>query len=92
MDIEIIFDPNKDRRNIDKHGISLSSIVDIDWPLAVTREDDRVDYGEHRYRIFAPLDGILHTAVVVWRKGTMRGISLRQANKKERKWYEEEIG
>jgi uncharacterized DUF497 family protein len=44
MDIE--FDPEKDRRNIAKHGVSLALAVDLEWSLAWVWEDTREAYQE----------------------------------------------
>ena len=53
----------------------------------LTVEDDRRDYGENRYITIGLLDGAM--VVLVWtpRDGTLRVISMRKANERERRLY-----
>ena len=44
----IQFDPAKDAKNIDKHGVSLAAAEGFEWEQAVTWPDRRRDYGEDR--------------------------------------------
>ncbi len=50
--------------------------------------DARKDYGESRLRIFAPIEGRLCSATYTMRGKVIRVISLRKANKRERRSYE----
>lgn len=43
-----IYDPDKDRLNQDKHGVSLALAISLEWDLLLVREDDRAAYGEPR--------------------------------------------
>ena len=54
-------------------------------------EDDRRIYAENRVRVLAPMDGRLYVAVFTMRGDNFRVISLRKANKRERKLYDQEI-
>jgi uncharacterized DUF497 family protein len=60
----------------------------LDWDRAVAIPDDRHDYGEERAKVLATLDGVLHIAIVTTRGDDMRVISLRRANRAERRIYE----
>ena len=86
MDVE--FDGEKDRSNGDKHGISLARAAEMDVDTALVAPDDRLDYGEPRYVALGMIDGRLHSLVFTMRGETMRAISLRKANAKERKRYD----
>lgn len=79
----IAFDPDKDVRNIAKHGISLARAVEMDIAAALVREDDRFDYGETRYVAFGEIDDTLYCLIFTFRGSRVRAISLRKANKKE---------
>ncbi len=81
MDIE--FDPAKDAANSEKHGVSLARTADIEILRFV--ENSREEDGERRFRLYGLLDGHPHCAVVTLRDGVVRAISLRKANRTERK-------
>lgn len=85
------WDENKNKINISKHGIDFNDIViAFENPLLI-KKDDRENYGEDR---FIGIGKILSVEVViVWtiRGDTIRIISARQANKKERKIYYDKI-
>ncbi|WP_342714431.1 BrnT family toxin [Bradyrhizobium sp. B024] len=88
MDIE--FDPNKDKSNIIKHGISLARAREFD--LVKLLEDDRKNYGETRYRAFGFVGKVGHVlafTVVERRTGAkrVRAISLRAATETEIERY-----
>lgn len=77
MDIE--FDPAKDALNIEKHGISLARLVDLNGIIVVT--DTR--YSEQRFRLYGTIDGKPYCAAVTFRNGIIRAINLRRAHSKE---------
>lgn len=79
----VAFDPEKDARNIAKHGISLARAEEMDMAAAFVREDDRFDYGETRYVAFGEIEDELHCLVFSFRGSRVRAISLRKANKRE---------
>ena len=85
------FDPYKNAKNIDKHGVGFDRVADIDWATAITSPDTRVAYGEERSLTYAMLDGRLYCLVWTVRGTALRPISLRRANTRERKKYEKEI-
>lgn len=81
------WDEAKRGANLAKHGVDFADAARLDWDAAVVIVDDRGDYGEIRWRVAAPLDGRLHMAVVTPRGQRLRIISLRKANAREvRQW------
>lgn len=81
------FDPNKNRVNLEKHGLSLSLAQELDWDAALLWIDDRQDYGETRVLALAPKTEILYYVAFVDRADARRIISLRRANRREVKRY-----
>ena len=77
----IEFDPAKDEVNIAKHGISLSRAADFE--ILAFIEDDRLEYGETRYRAWGRIDGLFYCLAFTRRGKKVRAISLRRAHKKE---------
>jgi uncharacterized DUF497 family protein len=78
----IAFDPEKDARNIARHGLSLADFTGFDEEAAV-QVDDRRDYGETRFVALGRIGGVPHAVVYTRRGETMRLISFRRAHEKE---------
>ncbi|QIL80804.1 BrnT family toxin [Diaphorobacter sp. HDW4A] len=89
MDTE--FNPLKDAANMQKHGVSLTLANEIEWSDVLCFVDDRADYGEVREVGFTVIEMRLFVVVFVQRGNTMRIISLRKANKREIKLYDQAI-
>lgn len=87
--MRVEFDSEKDRINRQKHGMSLAAAADMDLLAAQIIPDDRRDYGEARLWAVAPIEGRLHILTFTMRGNTVRAISLRKANDRERKRYEQ---
>ena len=85
--MRIEFDPAKDASNQEKHGLSLSLAVQLDWDASLVWVDDRYEYGELRMIALAPDTGILYCVAFVDRGEARRIISLRRANRREVKHY-----
>lgn len=85
MDIQ--FDPEKEIKNIEKHGISLTLARELDWDEAWVEPDTRFEYGEVRLRASGNIRGRLHVFVFTMRGESIRAISLRRANKRETRNY-----
>ena len=85
------YDAAKNDSNITKHGLPLSDAKLLDWNAAFSWVDQKKDYGEERRIALAPIDQRLYCVVYVESKGAMRIISLRKANNREMKIYEEKI-
>ena len=78
---------NKRRKNIEKHGIDFTDIVDFSWDTALEAVDDRFDYGEERINALGFLNGRLVVLTYTNRQRTFRVISLRKATKTEERLY-----
>lgn len=83
------FDPAKDAINQLKHGLPLGLALELDWDVALVWLDERVDYGERRMAALVPRDGRIHFVAYVERGDVRRIISLRPANRREVRHYEE---
>lgn len=81
--VEIAFDPAKDAIYMEKHGLSLARTGELEI-VAVT-ENSRPEERERRFRIYGLPNGEACCAVLTWRDGKARAISLRKANRMERK-------
>ena len=90
--MRIQFDAAKNAASIRDRGLSFERAVDFDWDSALVVEDRRRDdYGERRFRAMGHLDARLRVVVLVPRGVAIRIISLRRANRREVRWYEEAI-
>lgn len=87
--MDISFDPAKSERNEHERGLPFLLVAQLDWSDAVIEEDDRKDYGERRYRVLGYIGDRLHAVVFTPRVGKVHVISLRKANKREVKLYEQ---
>lgn len=86
------WDQEKNRTNIEKHGIGFLTAIRIFEGPVVTQLDNRRDYGEVRQQTIGAVANVLVILVVhTDRDGRVRVISARRANRQERKRYEEEI-
>ena len=89
--MKCIFDPDKDKSNKEKHGLSLDDAKLLEWDEALSWIDSRRDYGEVRYVSPIPMKHRLYCVVYVDAKVNRRIISLRKANLREIDKYEEEV-
>ena len=80
----MVFDPEKERRNVAKHGISLRRLADMTDRIAIYSPRG----SEDRWVWVGWIDGQLYAGVVAHRDGGLREISLRRANRRERKDYD----
>ena len=85
----IEYDAVKDQFNQEKHGLSLAQAGFFDWATALIRADTRFDYKEARYQALGLLGMRAHLAVFTIREDAVRIISLRRANRREERRYEE---
>lgn len=90
--MKIEFDPDKDAINRHKHELSLGDAEHMDFGAAIYRSDGRYDYGEDRTRALGLIDGRPHMLVFTMRGDVLRAISLRKANSREVRRYDEEAG
>lgn len=87
----IEFDPAKDAINRAKHGISLAAAAELLQGPVLVMNDDRRDYGEDRFRAGGSVLGVIYVCTYTYREGRERIISLRIANRKERRRYEQKF-
>ena len=83
----IEFDPDKNQRNYNEHGLWLSDFDGFDSGPAVLA-DDRNDYGENRFRAFGRVGGEGRCLVYTFRSGNLRLISFRRSREKEMRRYD----
>lgn len=85
--MEIEFDPDKEERNKVRHGLGFGGAGAIFNDFRIDDEDDREDYGETRSVTLGRIGE--QVVVCVWtpRNRRARIISLRKADKDERKIY-----
>jgi uncharacterized DUF497 family protein len=89
--MRIEFDPAKGVTNRAKHGVSLALAGELDWEAALVWIDDRIEYGELRAIAPAPKIEILYYVAFIDRGEVRRVISLRRANRREVKYYVQNI-
>ncbi len=86
-----VWDEAKNAANKSKHGLSFEVVEDFPWEASVIVDRSRHADGEERHAAIGMLYGKLHTVIFTWREDDIRIISLRRANAKEEKAYEETI-
>jgi uncharacterized DUF497 family protein len=87
--MEIEYDLAKDEKNRRDRGLSFKLAHGFDFDSALIVEDTRNDYGEPRYLALGYIGNRLHALVFTPREAALRIISLRKANSKEIKRYEQ---
>ncbi len=88
--MEITYDQRKNARNIAERGLSFDLVEQFDFDTALIDQDDRQDYGEVRYVAIGYIVERLHVLVFTETQNGLRVISLRKANQREVKAYEQE--
>ncbi|MDR2579262.1 MAG: BrnT family toxin [Chitinispirillales bacterium] len=88
MSLSFEWDDGKDRLNIEKHGFSMALGAEV-WKdgKKIELTDERFDYGEKRLITVGECDGDILSVCWTPRGGNVRLISVRCANRKERKKY-----
>lgn len=85
------WDEAKRRSNIKAHGLDFASCEAVFDSPVVTRDDDRLAYGELRINLLGWLDGIVVHMTYTERGDEPHVISLRRAEKHEVRRYAKEI-
>ena len=83
------WDENKRVANLAKHDVDFIDAEHFDWSSAFETIDDRSNYSEERWVALGFIGKRLHVLIYTVRGENIRLISLRKANKRERKYYEE---
>ena len=85
--MEIEFDQLKSKRNERERGLPFSLATEFDWGSSVDIPSSR--HGEERRKATGIIRNRIHVIVYVRRGENLRIISLRRANEREVKHYEE---
>ena len=85
------WDENRRLANLARHNVDFNDAVDFQRDAAIETIDDRFDYGEERWVTLGFIGNKLHVMVYTFRAQTIRIISLRKANKRERIYYERQF-
>lgn len=85
----LTWDENKAAANLAKHGVAFELARRFDWDTAVIVQDNRGDYGETRFQATGYIGTRLYVLVFTPRGGAERVISLRKANKRDVRNYDE---
>jgi uncharacterized DUF497 family protein len=81
--------PTKGRKTLEERGLDFIDLLPpFLQPGVLQWEDRRQDYGESRYNLLGELHGRLFHLTYTCRGDTIRIISARRANERERKRYE----
>ncbi len=94
MQTRFVWDPLKAASNLRKHGVSFETAVRAFADLHALLEQDRFEDGEERWQLLGVVDGdlllmVAHTAREHEDVEAVRIISARNANRKERRRYED---
>ena len=89
--MQIEFDPDKERQNVRKYGLSLSLGASVlADPNVLEVLDLRFDYGEERIIAYGMTSGAVCVCAFTMRGNTARIISVRKAEEREiRRYFEE---
>ncbi len=86
------WDPEKNRRNFAKHGITFTDAVQIFEGITVEKEDDRFEYDEVRVYAIGLVNGLEITVVYTDRQEDERRIiAAWRAEPHERRYYWQQI-
>jgi uncharacterized protein len=83
------FEPEKDKLNRARHGLSLALARQLAWDEALVWVDERFKYDELRMSGLVPRGERLYFVAFVDRSSVRRVISLRYAERREVKHYVE---
>lgn len=84
----IDFDPNKSARNERDRGLPFTAVEHFDWEGAVFTEDNRFEYPERRFIALGKIGQRVHVVCFTPIEDGVRVISLRKANPREVRRYE----
>lgn len=90
MKIDIEYDEFKSRLNTLPRGFSFDIATYFDFDTAIIRHDTHRGCGEVRYQAIGFIGSRLYFLVFSLRNSVVRVISLRKANPREERFYEQE--
>jgi uncharacterized protein len=85
------WDQEKNEQNLSKHGLSFEDAEQVFSGPCVTFEDARYDYDEERFITLGVLEGRVVVIAHTPRGERTRIISMRKANTREQKTYQERL-
>jgi len=87
MDDDFDWDETKSEWNRAQRGFGFEIVYEFDWETAVIERDERMDYGEERFRAFGRASGKPLFVAFTRRAKTIRIISVRRMHSKEARHY-----
>ena len=87
----VTWDEAKRRSNLKHHGLDFVGCERVFDAPVMTRDDDRLAYGEHRINLIGILDGYVVHLTYTERETGLHAISLRKATKHEARNYFSQI-
>ncbi len=88
-DLALTWDDAKRKATLRERGLDFAHMAVFDWSGALTAQDVRRDYPEVRYVSIGYMNDTLVVCVWCYRNEALRIISLRKANPRERRRYEQ---
>ena len=85
------WDEVKNKKNLSKRGLSFADAETVFSGKCATFEDTRIDYGEPRFITFGFLEERMVVIAHTPRKEKTRIISMRKANDREKRIYQERL-
>ncbi len=86
--MEFEWDDNKNKVNLEKHGIDFEQAKEIFMDDdRIEKDDDRKDYGEMRKKTIGKALDLILSVIYTMRGAVVRLISARAASRKERTEY-----
>jgi uncharacterized DUF497 family protein len=90
--MKIEYDSRKRQAALEERGLDFADAPAVfNSPRRITWEDARQNYGEKREITMGELAGRLVILVHTKRGGSIRIISMRKANERECRWFEEQF-
>jgi uncharacterized DUF497 family protein len=90
--MRFVWNDEKNKTNLQKHGLSFEDAHHVFSKPCVTFVDDRFDYGEPRFITLGVLAGRVVVIAHTPRGDATRIISMRKAKKREQQIYQERLG
>ena len=86
--MKLDWDETKRQMTLRERGLDFADVALIDWETAITFDDDRQDYGERRQVCLGRMREHVVVVAFTFRGNTLRVISMRKANRRERKLHD----
>ena len=83
------WDDRKREWTLNERKLDFADIAFLDWDKAITMEDVRQPYPETRYITYGKIGNRVMVLALCYRGEAIRVISLRKANEREKKFYDE---